>query len=234
MNKNKLFYLSVWLVLLALAPITIYKSLPSTGALREPVILLNVLQRLLGLWAFTLLFTQIVLGAFMQKLTEKVGGWLYSFHALEGVIVYFLILSHPMVFVIFNYFLGKGIDPFYVFTEYCIFCKNITEFYYTLGRLSFLTVTLTVFAGFFRTINPFMRRHWRKVHVLNYLVFIMVAAHSFSVGSDVGVAPFSYFFLAATISVFGIIIYKLYQLKTPSGKQVDEVFRVKRGRPTKH
>ena len=65
-----------------------------------PVILTNLIQRFLGLAAFTLLFIQLISGAFMDKLTKKFGGRVFKFHIFEGILIYCLAVLHPLVFKI--------------------------------------------------------------------------------------------------------------------------------------
>lgn len=212
MNKNKLIFFTAWTILLLLAPVTIFQSSSINEAFKYPVLTTNFFQRLIGLWAFTLMFVQVVLGTFMGKLTERYGGWIYSFHIFEGILVYFLILLHPLLFVVFNYFVGTGVDPFYVFTQFCVVCRGKTEFYYTLGRVSFWLLTLSVAAAFFRTSTPFLRKYWKKFHIINFLSFVLIGFHSIGVGTDIGTLPFSLFHGPALAIGIGLLIYEVYKL----------------------
>ena len=208
MNGKKLAFYLIWLGLLSLAPITVLKNTPISLVVSTPVMLTGTIQRLVGLWAFTLLFTQIVLGSFMQKWTEKLGGWVFGFHVFEGLVAYVLIVVHPISFLFFNYFLGKGFDPFNVFTQACVLCPSPTELYYTLGRAAFWLLTFGVLAALFRTSTPFLRLHWRKFHILNYLAFLLVGLHSLGVGTDIGTFPFSFFHAPAIAIVLLIVVFK--------------------------
>ncbi len=198
----------VWLVLVSLGPIAVFQNTSIALMVKNPTVMMNVLQRIFGLLAFTMLFVQIILGAFMFRLTEKFGGWIFKFHIFQGILIYFLIILHPLSMVLFKYFAHKGIDPFYVFTDICVLCSNKFELFFTLGRISFWLFTLSVFAGLFRTATPWLRNNWKKVHVLNYLSFILIALHSLFVGTDIGTFPFSWFHGPATVIIVGILIYK--------------------------
>lgn len=209
MNKNKLIFYSIWLFLLSLAPITILQNIQFSEIYKYPVITVNVLQRLVGMWAYTLLFVQIILGSFMSKLADRYGGWIYTFHVFEGLLAYSFVLLHPLLFVIFNFFAGRGIDPFYVFTQVCILCKNKAEFYYSLGRISFWLLSFGVGAALLRTSVPFLRKHWKKFHILNFFAFILIGIHSLGVGTDIGTFPFSFFHGPALVIGSGITFYKL-------------------------
>lgn len=171
----------------------------------------NFIQRFLGLAAFTLMFFQIVLGAFMQKWTERLGGWIFKFHIIQGVVIYLLVLLHPFFFILYNYSYGKGFDPFYVFTQICVLCKP-PEIYYSLGRVSFWLINIVVFTALFRSATPYLRVNWRKFHVINYVVFILIGIHGFSNGTDFRIMPFFGFAMAAYLIVVYIIIRKLPSL----------------------
>ena len=193
MSKKTIFYL-LWILLLSLGPITVIRN--STG------FSINFVQRIVGLLAFTLLFVQIILGSFMEKLIEKLGGWIFKFHVTEGVIAYLLILVHPLLFTF---------DPFYVFFG---FSSQGAEFYYSFGRSAFWLVTVAVIAGLLRT-QPWLQNNWRKFHILNYVAFFLIWFHSFKVGTDIGTFPFSFFHGPALVIVSSIVLYRLFSYFKP-------------------
>jgi DMSO/TMAO reductase YedYZ heme-binding membrane subunit len=51
-----------------------------------------------------------------------------------------------------------------------------------------------------------MRLNWRKLHVLNYLVFLIVGLHGFLVGTDFKVQPYYSFAIVAYAIVAGIVL----------------------------
>lgn len=204
--KNFLFY-AVWLLILSIGPITILKVTPLEIALSTPVLTINFFQRIIGFLGFSLLFWQIIIGAFMHRWTEKLGAWIFKFHVLEGVVVYSLVLLHPLLFVLFNFKTKGMIDPFYVFTDVCVLCANKIEFLYTFGRVGFWLITLAVVAAKLRT-QPWLRIHWRKLHILNYFAFLLIAVHARGVGIDSRVTPFVWFYWVAVIAVVLTIFYK--------------------------
>lgn len=217
--KNKIIFYTIWLGILSLIPISIFISTPISLVLKSSATITNALQRFLGLTAFTMMFFQIVLGSFMEKWTEKLGGWILNFHITEGVIVYTLIILHPVSFMVFNYLVGHGFNPFFVFVDFCVLCSTRIDFYYTLGRVSFWLLNISVWAGLLRMTTPYMRVNWKKFHILNYLVFILIGIHSIGVGTDVGTSPFSFFHGPALAIVTLIIIYKLFNYaKTQFGR----------------
>ena len=115
-NKATITFFIVWIAVLIVGPATILKGF-SFEFLKTPTIAINFFQRIAGLVAFSLIFSQIVIGSNMNKLIEKLGAWIFKFHVLEGIFTYLLVLTHPLLFVLFNWKLRGSIDPFYVFTE---------------------------------------------------------------------------------------------------------------------
>ncbi len=206
--KNKLIFYAIWVLLVSLGPIAVFSNTDLQLVSGNRVLLANFLQRIFGVTAYTMLFIQIILGSFMQKWTERLGGWVLRFHITEGVIVYALIILHPLMFVFLRYFDGGSLDPFYIFTQVCVLCNPITEYYYTLGRIGFWLVTIAVFAGLFRNATPFMRTHWKKFHALNYLTFLLIGVHSFLVGTDFSSTSFFAFAIIAYLAVLYIVVFK--------------------------
>ena len=209
MNNKVIFYL-LWFTVLLVGPITLLRVTPLDKAFSDPLVTINFFQRLTGLLGFALLFWQIILGAFMQKLIEKLGAWIFKFHTTEGAFTYAFVFLHPLLFVILN-FKGTGsFDPFYVFTDICFLCQNNTELFYNFGRVSFWLITVAVLAAVLRT-RPWLRNHWRKFHIFNYFAFLLTAVHARGVGTDVRFVPFVWFYwISITIVVFTIFYKFLY------------------------
>lgn len=211
MFRKPYFWIVVWFVVLLLGPLTVFKDTPWRVAIAHPTTLSNFLQRIVAVLAFTMIFFQIVLGSFMPKLIEKLGGWVFKFHTIEGPIAYLLVFAHPLLFVAFNYFSRSVIDPFYVFTDFCLLCQTRLEFFYTLGRIAFWFVSLAVLAALVR-IQPWWRDHWGKFHILSYFVFYLLAFHSWYSGTDTTFAPFVYFYWFAVLVVSAISLGKLWSI----------------------
>lgn len=206
---KKLLFFIIWTLILSLGPITILKT-TSVELLKNPAFAINFFQRITGLLAFSLLFLQIVIGSNMNKLIEKLGAWVFRFHIVEGIVIYLLVLSHPLLAVLFNFKILGSFDPFYVFTDFCVICKTNSELFLTFGRVSFWLLTIAVAAGLFRT-EPWLRRRWKSFHKINYLVFFLIAIHSWFVGSDTQATPFIYFYYLAVPIVAILFVYKTYK-----------------------
>lgn len=209
--RNKIIYFIVWIFVLLIGPFTVIKNTPISLLSSSQSVLINFLQRIVGLTLFSLITWQIILGSFMDRWIQKLGGWVFKFHVTEGVFIYSLVILHPLLFVLFNFKVTGKLDPFYVFTDICVLCPKPIEYLYTLGRFSFWLVNVTVFAALFRT-HPLLRTHWRKFHILNYAVFFLVAIHSYFVGTDTHTAPFSYLYWLSVGIISLIVTYKISRL----------------------
>jgi len=204
---KKLIFFFVWILLITLVPITILQTTSFAVAAIGPAYLVNFAQRMVGLTAFTLMFTQIILGSFMTMWLEKVGGWVYKFHIINGAVTYTLVLLHGILLMIFNHYIGIGWNPYLVFINVCLLCNKPIDYYYTLGRVSFWLLTIAVLAADLRKINPWMQANWRKFHVLNYITFLLVGAHGFLLGTDFKIQPFYSFAVIAYAVVIGIVVF---------------------------
>lgn len=206
MRRNRAIFVGLWLILLSISPITVFQNTSLSDTLASPSVLANVLQRLFGLWAFTLIFVQIMIGAFLESLLKYFGGWILKFHITEGLFTYGLILFHPALFLLTVFLQTGKIDPLLLLPR----LTPAYEYFLTLGKISFVLVTISVLAAYFRN-HPFLERHWRKLHFLNYLIFILVASHSFNAGTDTQTKPFVFlyplFYLGVIVSVVWRRIY---------------------------
>lgn len=206
---NKKLFLFIWSLTILLGPTTILLSISKIPGPIATLLWVNIFQRAVALIAIVMVFWQIVLGSNMHRWIERYGAWVFKFHLTEGAIAYTLIFLHPLSFLLFNYIATKVFDPFYVYTGFCVLCQTRTELFYSFGRAAFWMVSAAVLAAKLRTL-PWWREYWRKIHILNYLVFIFVVVHSFFVGTDSHSFPFILFYFVSVPVVAGIISYKLW------------------------
>lgn len=174
--------------------------------------IINLLQRITGLTAFALLFIQLVVGSNMDYFRSKLGEKALKIHIVNGILTYLFILLHPLLMVLMMYVGYSKLDPFYVFVDICVLCDGIYEYYINFGRLAFLFTTIAVFAGLFRGVNMWMRKNWRKLHILNYFAFYFVSIHSYNIGSDSSDPLFTYIFWTAQIVVLVSVVKKLKEV----------------------
>lgn len=210
MKKSKIGFWVIWLVLVLLGPYFITKTVVFPKIFSDYGLTLNFLERVSGVSIFTLLFIQIVLGAYMEKLSDKLGNWVYKVYTIQGPVIYLLAIVHPFFQLIFNYKLFHTLDPFYIYTQVCFLCKNKTELLYSFGRLAFWFLTLDVFAAIFKNSDGWLKKNWKKLHLFNYyIVFFLVAIHGYFLGSDFKVFPLNYFFYTSIMFVLTTVILKL-------------------------
>ena len=162
---GKYLFWFIWLGLVVFGSHTILRTPISST--------LNLLERISGVFVFSLLFIQIALRKNINP------------------IIYLLIFIHPLFLFAFNYKIFHTLDPFYIYTQACLLCKNNLELFYTFGRLGFWFLTIALFAA-----------NWKKLHFVNYVVFFFVALHGWFVGSDFHLFPLSFFFWLSTLIIF--------------------------------
>jgi len=179
---------------------------------------INLFQRITGLTAFVLLFIQLIFGLNMDFFRSKLGRNALKFHIVNGILTYCFIFLHPLLMVFAMYVGYSSLDPFYVYTDFCLLCDGMYEHYINFGRLAFLFITIAVFAGLFRGVNMWMRKNWRKLHTLNYFAFYFVSIHSYNIGSDSLNKIFIYLFWTAQIVVLMFILKKFVEIFKPKLK----------------
>jgi predicted ferric reductase len=204
---KKLIFFSIWTVLIIISVVTLFRVTPLSFALSNSTRLTSFMERGLGLIAFNLLFVQIILGAFMEKFSKKFGNWIFNFHAAEGILVYLFVFIHVFTYVLLNYFSGHGLDPYVAFINICLLCKTPYDYYLTAGRISFWILSVGVLAAILRKFSPWFINHWRKFHVVNYFVFILMAVHGFMMGSDFRTMPFFALAITETTTVFVVLAF---------------------------
>lgn len=205
--KYKILFWGIFIFLLSLAPLTILPSIDLKTVLDKPVAIANLFQRIFGLILFILLFWQLILGAYMDKFADKLGVWIFDFHVKEGIAIYLLAIFHPLAYLFYRYFIGIGMDPVSVFLGFCLYCQSKLDYYYTLGRIGFWLLTVSVFTGIFRSSTTYLQVNWRKFHILNYVIFFVTGVHGFLLGSDFRFLPFYYFAIAASL----VVLYTVFQ-----------------------
>lgn len=159
--------------------------------------IVNLLQRITGLTAFALITLQIYMSTNRKFL---------KLHMLNGILAYTFVFLHPLLMVVYRYFANHKIDPFYVYTDLCVLCDGTYETYINFGRIAFYLITLTVVTAKFRNISAWVSNNWRKLHIINYVVFYLVSIHAYNVGTDFLSQIFIYlFWFCQAIVAYAII-----------------------------
>lgn len=209
--KPRNVFLVIWIALLIFPVYTVISRTPNLElTFSKPNLMFNFLQRSSGLIIFTLLPIQIILGSFMRRLTERFGSWVFWVHITQAMLVYSLILFHPVFHLLLLWKSTGTLDPFYIFTDFCLICETKQELYLTAGRIAFFLFTFAYFAGKFRTIET-LRKHWKKLHILNFFAFFLVAFHAKKLGSDIHSVYYYWYYWTAVGVVTAVSLYKLFR-----------------------
>ena len=124
--------------------------------------------RMGALWALTLLFVNIVTGAFRPWFgTVFRPRAVHRFHKAVGIAGFALALAHEVMAAVFGI---VGYDTIPVW----------------LGPVALVLLALAIAAALLRTR---LRRYWRWIHRLNYLIFFVVLAHGLVLGADLRDEP---------------------------------------------
>lgn len=203
-TKRQAFILS-WTLLVFLSFYTVLSDVSNPFEL-EGVLLLNLFQRLSGLLAFVFIATQIILGRNLDFWVKHLGGWVYKFHKSQGVFGYPLLLVHPLTqFLIDSNFLGTGgaLLNFLPKADNLLF-----------GKLAFYLFTLIILTAYLRQKYIF-RRVWKKIHLLSFFAFYLMALHSWALGTDTKKIPFVFVYWLGLV----LVTFSLFKKRFTNGKK---------------
>lgn len=160
---------------------------------------LFLIHRIAGLYAFSLIFLQTVIGSTRVPLSQYFPpAKVLSFHMGSGKIAFLLALLHPALLYATYLFTSdfSYIDPF---------LAGEGAFYFNLGITAVLILILTVVAALMRAkIGP----RWVTLHRLNYLVFWLIFFHSRNLGVDTHTQTAEIVFTIYAVIVAGVSLRK--------------------------
>ena len=171
----------------------------------------NYFQRSLGILVFIVLTAQVFIGAFRKRLSDKFGQWVLGVHLLQGKILYGLILAHSISYLFYMYFFTGKINPFYIFTDFCLLCEQRRELFVSMGRIAFIFLNLTIATAIFRHAKA-MVGNWNYIHKINYIIFFMISLHFYFVGSDIKYLSIKILFYFCNLLVFSTVVAKTIPL----------------------
>jgi predicted ferric reductase len=121
----------------------------------------NTAIRIFALYTLTIVFLNIMTGSFRPLLVRVFKArTMLRFHNTTGVVGFSMALTHGILVIIYGLWPG--------------FSK--------LGPVALYILAVTTFTVLFR---KFLKKSWRWIHRLNYVVFVVALIHAFQVGSDV-------------------------------------------------
>jgi predicted ferric reductase len=169
-----------------------------------------VLSRLFALYALTLIWLQILLGALRPDLERGLGyRHLVRLHTTLGIATLGLLLGHVALFQ-----LGATIRSGQFPTPNLV--PNYFMPYYpsqiAFGATALYLALLGALAAALRR-KPWMRNVWRKLHAVNYAVFALGAWHGLAIGSETRLQPLPLlcYFFVATIAL--AVLWRLLRHK---------------------
>lgn len=167
---------------------------------------LFLIHRLLGIYAFSLIFIQIILGSLRDVLNKFFpSNKILKFHMSTGKIAFLFSVLHPSL-LLATYFTEKNLSYLFPFLE------GESVIYFSFGILALVAMFISVLAAIFRLrIGP----KWIYLHRLNYLIFWLVFFHSAKLGVDVhsDLAAWMYRIYGAIVAVLTARRIYLLRLK---------------------
>lgn len=164
---------------------------------------------LVGLYALSLVWTQVMLGSLMP-LWKKIFPNIFIFHRTEGLFALIFAIAHPTLLAF-----GIGLGSYLARDFISPAQEKFVYFGYTALFVMILTVGTAVLMR-----KKFISRWWRKIHVLNYLIFAAAWVHSWNLGSDIQSTNLKYLWLWYGASVAIAIILRLFKVGRYSARAI--------------
>lgn len=162
--------------------------------------LAHLIFPIFGLYAFFLVWLQIVLGASMP-LFRKLFNNINSIHKIEGIFALLFAFLHPL-FLLMAIGLTKYRNFEYVSDKMKVFAL--------FGTLALVLIIITALTALLMRL-PWLRTRWRMVHYLNYAIFVLVFIHSWNLGSDIQSTGLKYLWLFYGITAIIATTYRLWR-----------------------
>ena len=134
--------------------------------------------RILALFALTVLFLNVMTGSFRPLLIKVFKPkLLFRVHNTSGIVGFSMAVAHMILVIVYG--LWPGFEK--------------------LGPVALYIFTATTIAILLR---KYMKKWWRMIHRLNYVVFVIALIHAFQVGTDVK----SQAFLEAILIIYAALV----------------------------
>ena len=161
---------------------------------------LRILFPLIGLYAFTLIFWQVMVATNLRWLT-KLWPQIINFHRYQGGAALTLAIVHPLTIMI-----GFGLAT-YVERSFVPASQERFLIPAYLGLTILITTVVTASMAWYGARLAW----WRKLHTLNYLAFIFFWQHSWFIGTDTRLYPLNIVWIGALILVAVSLIVRYRQ-----------------------
>lgn len=155
---------------------------------------INLLLRINGLITFVLFVLVIY-----SKFTFKILNYL----------TFFLIFLQTVLVVSARYLSNSDFDPFYMYTDLCVLCDGVYEYYINFLRISFYATTIAILAPFIKNINNWFKTNWKYLFNFYYLSFYSLSIYLYNTGPVIKTNLFIYFFWICQIIVLARLVLEI-------------------------
>lgn len=159
---------------------------------------------LLGLYAFTFTWLQIIVGS-SSAVYKKLWPNYFTFHRGQGLVALLFALLHPLFLI-----LGYG---FSAYRSYAFVDPSLKVFAF-FGQMQVLILLLTIAAALLMK-QPWMRPLWKKIHYANYAVFTLAWFHGWFLGSDVQ-SYLSWFWYFTALTAITSVVFRIARTRKPA------------------
>lgn len=160
---------------------------------------------LCGLYAFTLLWLQVLVGSSMAPLT-RLFPTIRKIHKRHGIYALVFACLHPLLLLV-----GIGFNNYITFS----YISRLLLIFVLLGYVQLLilfTVVITALLMYSRLLRG---KRWRYIHFLTYAAFVLAWIHSWVLGTDVQATPLRYLWLFAAATVLVSVGWRFKRSRSP-------------------
>lgn len=157
---------------------------------------------LFGLYALFFVWTQVILGSLMP-IWQRLWSNIFYFHRAEGIFALLFATAHPLLLAF-----GVGLDHY--FARDFVLPNQIKFIFF--GYATLFTMYLTISAALLMN-KKFMLRWWRKIHIVNYLVFFFAWIHSWNLGTDIQTTNLKYLWWWFGASCVSALLVRVISLR---------------------
>jgi len=158
----------------------------------------NGVGRLFALWAFCLVIFQFLSISGIGRLEKDIGkARLVKIHKVQGVVILVLLLLHPALLSVSELSLGY-MSP--------VSALKI------LGICALIILLISSGSALFHKRLHLAYKLWKRVHMLNYILFPLIFMHSYLIGSDLLAWHLKIFWIAGGL-VYLVVLSKKIRAK---------------------
>lgn len=150
--------------------------------------------RVAGLLGYFFLFLAILSSEYLTKMRKMFGRSYINVHHHLARVGMVLVLMHPVI-VAAQSDLSAFLPVLY----------PLMDFLSLGGRTAFYIIIIAVLAGVYRKKIP---NHWRNIHALNYIAFLLVFTHAWLIGTDLQNLVMQFIWAVMALIVIAVFVHK--------------------------